>query len=325
LLEVKNTLSGQSSSVIMDYFNQFTVAKITNAAYNDVAYTSFESDGNGNWTIPSSARNVTWAITGKYSYDLISGSITKSGLTSSITYLIYVWVKTGGSVAVNGTTLTNLIAQQNGGNLYTTSVTGITSVTISGNGTIDELRLHPKDANMATSTFEPMIGATSSNDANNTITYYVYDILNRMRVIRDKDLNVLKKYEYDSVTTAINTSANWQFTGTRQCESPLNGKMDSLIKDINPYSDTYNVTQWLFAHNDCVTCQPVCTGVDKKLINCVCETGVRHNISSVWTKVNGTTWKWRCTYQYCFSDGTGTANFIEDNDTPCTVNGICSQ
>ena len=69
--------------------------------------------------------------------------------------MVTVWTKTGATVNVNGSALSNILATQNNWNLYSTLLTGITTVTISSIGLIDELRLHPKDTNMITSTYEP--------------------------------------------------------------------------------------------------------------------------------------------------------------------------
>jgi len=57
--------SGISTSYVWDYVNTQPIAKATNAAADQIAYTSFEADGTGNWTIGSSSRDTTAAITGK--------------------------------------------------------------------------------------------------------------------------------------------------------------------------------------------------------------------------------------------------------------------
>ncbi|WP_188938395.1 hypothetical protein, partial [Puia dinghuensis] len=63
--------------------------------------------------------------------------------------------------------------------------------------TIDELRLYPTTAHMMTYTYSPLIGLTSECSPNNTITYYNYDGLNRLKFIRDMDGNILKTFEYN--------------------------------------------------------------------------------------------------------------------------------
>jgi YD repeat-containing protein len=94
----------------------------------------------------------------------------------------------------------------NGWTLYVHKVTGQTTISVSGSGLIDELRLYPAKAQMATYTFEPLVGMTSSCDAGNRITYYEYDGLQRLRRIRDQDYNIIKSIEY-------------QYQGTSGCGS----------------------------------------------------------------------------------------------------------
>jgi YD repeat-containing protein len=75
-------------------------------------------------------------------------------------------------------------------------VTGQSTITLSGTGHIDELRLYPTTAQMTTYTYDPLIGMTSQTDAGNRNTYYEYDGLGRLKRIRDQDYNILKTYDY---------------------------------------------------------------------------------------------------------------------------------
>lgn len=324
LLQVLNLKSGQSSSMIMDYGQQYAVAKISNSTTSDVAYSSFESDGSGNWTIGSATRDLTSALTGKKSYNLSNGNITKAGLSSAQSYLLTVWAKTGASVTVNGSSLSTSIAQQNGWNLYTVSLSGITSITVSGSGLIDELRLHPKNANMVTSTYEPMVGITSAVDANNTVMYNEYDNLNRLKLVRDKDFNIIKRYDYSDSSMIITVLPVWG-NGTGVC-SDNGGHYDSTYTDINPYSDTYLTTR-VVAYSNQATC---CTGAMFKMINGVCEYAtVRVNTSTSYMKIdnpNGSdppqVWVWRCIWHWEWSDGTrASSDFTEYNSSPCQIGG----
>lgn len=319
LLVTQNAQSGVRNAAVMDYSNQYVVARVTNADSVDIAYTSFESDGSGSWTIGSVSRTGTAALTGKQSYNLSSGNITRSGLNTSQTYLISAWAYTGASVSVNGSLLNSSIAQQNNWSLYQTTITGVASVTISGSGLIDELRLHPKDANMTTSTFEPMLGVTSTCDANNTVTYSNYDLLNRLQFIRDKDLNILKKYEYSDSIILI--KPNWQNTGVTKCDSLVTGQIDRQQRDINPDSYTYNTTRFVPDHVDCLTCIPKCPP-GSMAVGCNCETGTRVNLSSSYDASKG---KWLCVWVLCYSNGTTSQNNYEYNSTKCTITpGGCS-
>lgn len=68
-------------------------------------------------------------------------------------------------------------------------------ITISGK--LDEIRIVPKDAQMTTYTYEPLVGITSQCDPNNRVTYYEYDAMGRLKLIRDQDRNIIKTYQYN--------------------------------------------------------------------------------------------------------------------------------
>lgn len=323
-LQVSNLISGQNSSVIMDYNQNYAVAKISNAANSDVAYTSFEADGSGNWTIASATRD-TAAITGKQGYNLSNGNITKSSLNTSLTYILTLWAKTTTSITVNGSSVTSYISQVNNWNLYSLTLSGISSITISGSGVIDELRLHPKDANMVSNTYTPLIGTTATTGANNTIVYNEYDNLNRIKLIRDRNKNILKRYDYSD--SAMSITVNPIFADSLKVCSGGSGHYYWFYEDVNPFSDTYGCGFTGGSGTDCVTCPFTCTGEGYKLINCVCELGQRCNTSTTYMKIwdNGCScwvWKWRCIYHYIWSDGSTSSDYTEYNNSACYI-GAC--
>ena len=190
-----------SLSYIWDYNKYYPIAQAKGATTAHIAYTSFEADGTGNWTIGSAARDTTSGITGRKSY-ILNSDIFKSGLTSATTYTVSYWTTNnsaftiagtltgypikGKTISINGTSWT----------LYTHRITGQTTITISGTGHVDELRLYPLGAQMTTYTFTPLVGMTSQADIGNRITYYEYDGLQRLKRIRDQDYNIFKTLEY---------------------------------------------------------------------------------------------------------------------------------
>jgi len=200
----------ENISYVWDYGNTYPVAEVKNAAVADIAFTSFEADGTGNWSGVNTANLVSDpnSVTGGKYYTLTSSTLSKTLLTTGTHYIVSYWSKNGQytvsgtpvsgwpktlrQVTVNGVTWTN----------YEHNVTGVTSISVSGTGAIDELRLYPDNAQMTSYTYTPLIGATTQADANNRITYYEYDAFGRLKLIRDMDRNILKtfSYQYQGVT-----------------------------------------------------------------------------------------------------------------------------
>lgn len=84
----------------------------------------------------------------------------------------------------------------NGWTYYEHGVAATTNITVSGSGSIDELRLYPRTAQMSTYTYQPSVGKTSECDEGNRISYYVYDGFGRLKVVKDQDGNVIKTLNY---------------------------------------------------------------------------------------------------------------------------------
>lgn len=322
LSEAKSLVSGLYNAVITDYDQQYAVAKVSNASQADIAYTSFETSNGGNWTVGSTQRDLTDKLTGKKSYNLSNGNVSKSGLSTGQNYLVTVWVKSGASVSINSVAVSNPLATQNGWSLYSKNLTGISSVTVSGSGLIDELRLHPKDANMMTYAYEPLIGLISTADANNTVIYNEYDKLNRVKVIRDKDKNIIKRFDYTDTTMTVNTNPIWQGIDS-VCSVYTPGGVDSVYRDINVFSDSSGYLKYVYQGYLNCNCPAISGNPAYAVINGVCEQGTWGVISSLYGKhlVNGEyVWGYKCTYKYCFSDGSQSAYstfFIYS--TPCAL------
>ncbi len=191
------TKDGLVKTVIWDYDTRYPIAEMTNALYSDAAATSFEAEGKGLFSFTGAPTTDTTAPTGKKVYSLSAGSITRSSLNAAATYVVSYWSRNGaqsvnGSTAVAGKTVgswtfyEHQVANPSGG-----------TITISGSGTIDELRLYPKEAMVITFTYDPLVGVTSQCDTGNRIMYYEYDELKRLKCIRDQDKNIIKKICYN--------------------------------------------------------------------------------------------------------------------------------
>jgi len=189
-------------SFIWDYDSMYLAAQVTNANQSSIAYTSFEAENPGNWSgINSSYVQTGYAITGSKYYRQTSFSLSKSGLTSSNYYTVSYW-SANGSYSISGTqtgypkTLNSITVGDTTWTLYEHLITGQSTISITGSGAIDELRLYPRGALMTTYTYNPLIGISSQSDPLGRIVYYSYDNLGRLQFIRDQNQKVLKKNDY---------------------------------------------------------------------------------------------------------------------------------
>ena len=78
---------------------------------------------------------------------------------------------------------------------------------------------------MTSYTYDPLVGVTSQSDINGKITYYEYDPWGRLKLIRNKDRDVVKVFDYriKAGTVNINNSfylspdapfSGWGISGT---------------------------------------------------------------------------------------------------------------
>jgi hypothetical protein len=380
------------TSYIWDYKNMLPIAQVTGTGSNEIGYTSFEADGKGNWSFSGSATDDATAPTGRKVYNLVGGNVTKS-LNSSTTYFVSYWRPTSsGSLTITGTQSGYPVAglSANGWTLYLHKITGQTTVTVSGTGLIDELRVYPTNAQMTTLTYDPLIGMTSQCDMNGHITYYEYDEAGRLKLVRDQNRYILKKYCYnfagEQQQCGVDITPDWQNTATAiRCKTVSGnntGEREREQRDSNPYSLTYNGTRWVVVDVNCSTCpKPAnwvttgttrcakdgnndntgaqerqeidqescsatynqtrwvfngynytscplpcstgnCLAPNHKCVSGTCETGTRYNKSTFRINIGGT-WYWRCTYYYCFSDGSVSADQTEDNGSACSPISNC--
>lgn len=171
-----NLLNGRPEAYQWGYNNQYPVAEVKNSRYNNIFYDGFE-EGNGN-------SNLDDSKTGHYSYTSSSVGYSKKidGLDAGLYTLSY-WKKNG----ANWSWVVNTAV----------SVTG-TSYTISipAGNQIDDICFYPSNAQMATYTYDPLVGITSMTDVKGNTTYYEYDSFQRLLNIKDKDRNIVKRYSY---------------------------------------------------------------------------------------------------------------------------------
>jgi hypothetical protein len=194
---------GHVVSSIYDYDEKYVVASIINAdrATDKPAYTSFETDSLGGWTISGSHTYNTSAVTGARAIAFGSGSSIAAPVNSAKSYLLTFW--SSASLTISGSAVLEVSEPVvNGMTYYQYMVpAGSSTITVSGVATVDELRLYPSNARMRTVAYDPLIGKTEENDENNRIIHYTYDQLDRMRFIKDDKSNIIKMYEYSIALT----------------------------------------------------------------------------------------------------------------------------
>jgi len=194
---------------IWDYKQAWPVAEVINSNKNDIAYTSFESDGTsavGQWSGITAANivndNTYKGVTGIKRYTITGSILSKDNLNAGKTYVVSYWNNAAAPYTVSGT------LAPGAKNPYKITVNGltwyywehrvsnITKVLVTGTGSIDELRLYPVDAQMITYTYNPLIGLSTKSDVNGRISFYEYDKFNRLMLIRDMNGYIIKTLDY---------------------------------------------------------------------------------------------------------------------------------
>jgi len=195
-------------SYLWDYNNSLPIAQATAAAAADIAYTSFETPNNtGNFTSNTPRYSDPLAPTGKQCYIISNGPVQRTGLNTGKSYILSYWQKNGAAITVSAGTQSNNISGPTRNNWVYKQLqfTGTTTVTISGTGFIDEIRIYPVGAQMSTYTYSPLVGMTSACDPNNKISYYDFDKMGRLTNIKDQNRNIVKNffYNYGNVPSSL--------------------------------------------------------------------------------------------------------------------------
>ncbi|HEY4289741.1 MAG TPA: DUF5977 domain-containing protein [Puia sp.] len=238
---------GRVTTNIYDYADKYVTASIINAdpIVDKPAYTSFETSTLGGWTAHGTGAPQTGpAATGSWYLALTPGASLTATINSAKPYILSFWA-TSGSVAATGT-LVKAAPTIRGYTYYEYRVPqGTGSVTVSGNSNIDELRLYPVTARLRSVTFDPLVGKTSECDANNRISYYEYDGIGRLRLIKDEFGNIIKMYEYNyannnqssCILTYYNNAISEPFV-KQNCAANTTGKAVTYNIPANKYSST---------------------------------------------------------------------------------------
>lgn len=215
-------------SIIWDNISGKPAAIFDNASISDVAYTSFENDTRGHWSY-TGVPQFEIAPTGLKAYNVSNGAITKTGLNAGKTYIISYWTKNTSAFNITGTVSGYPIYRVaiDGYRYVEHKVTGVASVSISGTGFIDELRLYPDKSECVSYVYNPLVGIISTADKNSDPQRYIYDELGRLILIKDVHGNIIKQncYSYFGEANPCTILSNQQqsLTFTKNCSSGYSG------------------------------------------------------------------------------------------------------
>ncbi len=157
----------RKGAILYGYNNTYPIAKATNANANEIYYESFENN-----------QATAIAHTGNSAFVTSMGTYTTSFLPpNSRSYTIQWWTLN---------TLTNTWDFNE-------------SVYVQGmqlNGTIDDVRIFPKDATISTCTYDILVGKSSEIDPSGRTICYKYDDLGMQTLVLDGNGLILKKNDY---------------------------------------------------------------------------------------------------------------------------------
>ena len=202
-----------TTTFIWGYNQTLMTAQVVNATEQQVFYSSFEQGNDmGRWDISAIAGQWTLSnaehYTGNQALLVTGGEVTiesqnLSAIGTDEVYQLSFWKKGAGEVTVTGApNLAPAKTLESGWSLYVVKIPrsnmagGIVELKVPAGVYLDELRLHPELARMKTFTHLPLIGVSSATDDRNVTAYYEYDALNRLKLVRDFEGNILKRYTY---------------------------------------------------------------------------------------------------------------------------------
>jgi len=258
-----NTLPG--------FWKESLIASVKHSSATNCAFTSFEHSlnespsGSGGWLYTGPASLLNGAVGGTNSYSLNGGSISKTGLDVGLTYILSYWSKNGiQNLNISNTSVVK--KNVNGWSLVEHIISGSSSLVLSGGGVIDELRLQPQGASIASFCYAPNGSINSTINKNQIASYFEYDGLGRLAVTKDFEKRVLKKFCYTylgQVENCLNNCTNvipdWQNTSTSlRCQQStcggVTGYQEQEQIDINPCSPTYNTLRWVVSNYNPAIC-----------------------------------------------------------------------
>jgi hypothetical protein len=192
LLELHKT-GDMAVAYIWGYDQKYPVAEVTNAHAADIAYAGFEDDSHGGWT-------GTGSKVSDSKQPGVSSWLGDLSRTIAVPSVVSLWAK-GGTPSMAGLQPKTGHTTPDGWTFYQWQVSAPGLVTIHhNNARLDEVRLHPVQAQMITYSYDPLLplkGITARCDAANQYTCYEYDPYNRLYLVKDNNGDIVKNYHYN--------------------------------------------------------------------------------------------------------------------------------
>jgi len=259
-------------------------------------------------------------------YDAKGNILQFTGKNGIITSVIWGYNYKYPVAQVVGATYANAIAQL-------TVAGDVTSIQSMDGATLrtelHRIRTGIAGASVTTYTYKAMIGVTSITDPNNKTNTYDYDSFNRLMIIKDQDGNVVKKNEYQYVTSSagsvLGVFFNAPLTKNYYCQTCASGYVDNTVYQYYiPLGKYYSLVDQASAdalaaadtegqeyankNGKCVNyVTATCVGDQYKVINCICEQGIKSCMGSTAVSGGG----WLVNFQYLWSDGSTGTPFTE--------------
>jgi YD repeat-containing protein len=250
------TRDGITTSIIWGFSHSIPLAQVVNARSTQVAFTSFEDSGKGNWDYAASPIVSSSARTGSYVY---KSSLSKSGLDPTVQSVLQLWVEGPNTLTVTtpaGSIAGQLIEAKNGWSLFSYSLGAAVSVNIGNPGSIslDDVRLFPQAGQLKNYNVKNLVGIDAVGDANNQYSTFGYDPFGRLKTVRDNNSNIVKEvaYNYKSSTDYLAQFAyeyyNNEVTYPYQKECPV-GFRGSIVGYTIPAGKYTSLTSIIDANN----------------------------------------------------------------------------
>ncbi|WP_295719979.1 DUF5977 domain-containing protein [Mucilaginibacter sp.] len=201
--------NGAPVSVVWGYDYTQPSAEIKNAVLGTVAYTSFESKDQGNWSYSGSPVMDPTAPTGQSVYPLTNGTVTTYPQDYTRNYVLSYWSNNGAATVYAGNYIGGTaLRTANGWTYFEYQIPAgfSSSVSVSGTTSIDELAFYPKDAQITTYSYDAN-GLTGLTDTKGVVTGFEYDFFQRLKNIRDWNGNIVKNYGYHNYDMTIGNDA----------------------------------------------------------------------------------------------------------------------